>query len=94
MQCLHPCQSLDQVAGDRIVDIWKAPPIPVVCIAGAGSETHIEYGYREPWPRNMDEEPCPIRSEDGDSTVPLRSVESVCNLWQRQKRCRAPLARD
>ena len=73
-------------------DIWIAPPVPVVCIIGAGTPTHVEYGYREPWPRNMDEEPCPLRSEDGDYTVPFRSAESVCSEWQRQKRCYAPLA--
>ena len=88
-------QIYDQVTGpngDRIVDIWKAPPIPVICVVGAGSETHIEYGYREPWPRNMAEEPCPLRAEDGDSTVPVRSIQSICSHWQRQKRCHAPLS--
>ena len=44
----------------RIVDVWKAPPVPVVCVMGAGERTQVGYLYREPWPKNMDEEPCPV----------------------------------
>ena len=30
--------------------------------------------YTEPWPKNMNEEPCVTQYEDGDGTVPLRSA--------------------
>ena len=61
----------------RLVDVWRAPPVPVVCVIGAGQPTHVGYLYKEPWPRNLNEEPCPLRYEDGDQTVPVRSGEAV-----------------
>lgn len=76
----------------RLVDIWRAPPIPVVCVIASGQPTHVGYLYREPWPKNMNEEPCPIRYEDGDATVPVRSGEAVCRHWQRQRKCHSPLS--
>ena len=76
----------------RLVDVWRAPPVPVVCVIAAGQPTNVGYLYREPWPRNMLETPCPLKYEDGDQTVPVRSVESVCRHWQQQKRCHSPLS--
>ena len=73
-------------------DIWQAPPVPVICLIGAGNPTRVGFGYREPWPRNMNEEPCTTAYEDGDGTVPLRSSESVCRTWAEQRRCHAPLS--
>ena len=69
----------------------KAPPLPVVCVAATGVPTHTTFGYSEPWPRNMDEEPCILRYEEGDTTVPLRSMDAVCRHWAKQRRCHAPL---
>lgn len=74
------------------VDAWQAPPVPVVCVIGQGQPTHVSFGYCEGWPRSMREEPCVLRFEDGDTTVPVRSAESVCAHWQRQKRCLSPLS--
>lgn len=65
--------------------------MPVVCVIGTGKPTHVGFGYRQPWPKNLDEDPCPLRFEDGDITVPARSSESVCMHWARQKRCKTPL---
>ena len=28
----------------RLVDIWKPPPVPVVCVIGSGQPTHVGYG--------------------------------------------------
>lgn len=64
----------------------------MILVIGAGQPTEVGYLYREPWPRNMEETPCTLRVEDGDQTVPVRSGESVCRHWQRQKRCHAPLS--
>ena len=75
----------------RLVDVWTAPPVPVVCVIGSGKPTMVGYLYREPWPKNMDEEPCPLGYEDGDVTVPVRSAETICRHWQQQKRCHSPL---
>ena len=75
----------------ELVDVWKAPPLPVVCVAATGVPTHTTFGYSEPWPRNMDEEPCILRYEEGDTTVPLRSMDAVCRHWAKQRRCHAPL---
>lgn len=96
-------------------DMWEAPPVPVVCVIGAGVRTHVSFGYCEGWPRSMreeshacsvrkarpvhssqscsrEQEPCVLRFEDGDTTVPVRSAQSVCDHWQRQKRCLSPLS--
>ena len=96
-------------------DMWEAPPVPVVCVIGAGVQTHVSFGYCEGWPRSMreeshacsvrkarpvhssqscsrEQEPCVLRFEDGDTTVPVRSAQSVCDHWQRQKRCLSPLS--
>ena len=69
----------------RVVDVWRPPPLPVVCVIGSGKPTHVGFGYCEAWPRNMDEEPCTRKLEDGDATVPTRSAESVCAHWQKAK---------
>ena len=76
----------------RLVDIWKPPPVPVVCVIGSGQPTHVGYGYMEAWPKNMGETPCPMRYEDGDMTVPVRSSETICRHWQKQKKCHSPLS--
>ena len=76
----------------KLVDVWKAPPIPVVCIVGTGTPTGVRFGYCDAWPRNMDEEPCALQYEDGDKTVPTRSMLDVCDAWQRQQACFTPLA--
>ena len=58
----------------ELLDIWRAPPIPVVCYMGSGKPTQTSFLYTEPWPKNMNEEPCVTQYEDGDGTVPLRSA--------------------
>lgn len=68
----------------KLVDIWSAPPIPVVCVIGSGKPTVVHFGYCESWPNVFNEEPCALKYEDGDTTVPRRSAESVCREWQRQ----------
>ena len=75
-----------------VVDIWQAPPVPVVCIIGVGMPTPVSFEYLEPWPKNMNEDPCITKMEDGDSTVPVRSAEDVCQAWAQQRRCHAPLS--
>ena len=75
----------------RLIDVWRAPPLPVVCLIGSGKPTQVSFLYREPWPKAMAEEPCVTRYEDGDGTVPLRSAEAVCEAWARQRRCASPL---
>ena len=54
--------------------------------------TQVRFGYCDAWPRNMDEEPCALQYEDGDKTVPVRSMVEVCEAWQQQRACFAPLA--
>ena len=75
-----------------LIDIWRAPPVPVVCVVGSGKPTHVRFGYCDAWPRNMDEAPCALQYEDGDGTVPVRSSDAVCREWQRQQACHAPLS--
>ena len=29
----------------RVVDVWKPPPVPVVCVIGSGRPTHVSFGY-------------------------------------------------
>ena len=53
----------------RLVDVWKAPPIPVVCVIGSGKPTATHFGYCDDWPDNLNEEPCNLKYEDGDITV-------------------------
>ena len=76
----------------QLIDIWSAPLVPVVCVLGSGVPAQVGFGYRAPWPGNMEETPCSLRYEDGDQTVPLRSAEDVCRAWQRQRRCHSPLS--
>ena len=62
-----------------LVDVWTAPPIPVVCVIGSGKPTATHFGYCESWPHVFGEEPQVLKYEDGDITV------SATGAWREMR---------